>query len=53
MGHENHAANLGLLPDGDLLCAWFAGSAEGTGDMRFSEKWIRSGLDTLGGAPRP
>lgn len=32
-GHENHAANPVALPNGDLLCAWFAGSAEGTSDV--------------------
>jgi predicted neuraminidase len=35
-GHENHAANLAALPNGDLLCAWFAGSAEGAGDIRIA-----------------
>jgi predicted neuraminidase len=36
MGHENHAANLAALPDGDLLCVWLAGSAEGTGNVRIA-----------------
>jgi predicted neuraminidase len=36
MGYENHAANLAALPDGDLLCVWFAGSAESTGDVRIA-----------------
>ncbi|MFL7809836.1 MAG: exo-alpha-sialidase, partial [Anaerolineae bacterium] len=36
MGRENHAANLAALPDGDLLCVWFAGTAEGTGDVRIA-----------------
>jgi predicted neuraminidase len=36
MGLENHAANLAALPDGDLLCVWFAGTAEGTGDVRIA-----------------
>jgi predicted neuraminidase len=35
-GPENHAANLAALPNGDLLCAWFAGSAEGAGDIRIA-----------------
>jgi len=33
MGHENHASNMVELPNGDLLCVWFAGSFEGTGDI--------------------
>lgn len=36
MGHENHAANLVELPNGDLLCVWFAGSAEGSGDIKIA-----------------
>jgi len=36
MGNENHAANLAALRSGDLLCTWFAGSAEGTGDVRIA-----------------
>jgi predicted neuraminidase len=33
LGDENHAPSLTLLPGGDLLCVWFAGSAEGAGDV--------------------
>jgi predicted neuraminidase len=33
LGDEDHAPSLTLLPGGDLLCAWFAGSAEGAGDV--------------------
>ena len=33
MGHENHASNMVELPNGDLLCVWFAGSHEGKGDI--------------------
>lgn len=33
MGHENHASNMVALPNGDLLCVWFAGSGEGMSDM--------------------
>jgi predicted neuraminidase len=33
LGDEDHAPNLTLLPSGDLLCVWFAGSAEGAGDV--------------------
>ncbi|WP_405826259.1 exo-alpha-sialidase [Streptomyces sp. NBC_00838] len=30
---QNHAANLALLPDGDLGCVWFAGTQEGVPDI--------------------
>ena len=30
---ENHAANLVELTNGDLLCAWFAGTEEGASDV--------------------
>ncbi len=30
---ENHAANLVELANGDLLCAWFAGTEEGASDV--------------------
>lgn len=33
IGDENHAPNLAALPNGDLLCVWFAGSREGTCDV--------------------
>jgi predicted neuraminidase len=33
MGNENHAPGLASLPNGDLLCVWFAGSAEGASDI--------------------
>ncbi len=31
-GPDQHAANLAVLDDGTLLCAWFAGSGEGNPD---------------------
>ncbi|MEU1180122.1 exo-alpha-sialidase [Streptomyces sp. NPDC005820] len=31
---QNHAANLALLPDGDLACVWFGGTQEGVSDIR-------------------
>jgi predicted neuraminidase len=34
MGHENHASNMVELPNGDLLCVWFAGSGEGMSDIK-------------------
>jgi predicted neuraminidase len=33
LGDEDHAPSLTVLPSGDLLCVWFAGSAEGAGDV--------------------
>lgn len=30
---QNHAANLLSLPNGDLLCTWFAGTQEGISDI--------------------
>jgi predicted neuraminidase len=33
LGDEDHAPSLTALPNGDLLCVWFAGSAEGAGDV--------------------
>lgn len=30
---QNHAANLALLPDGNLACVWFAGTQEGVPDI--------------------
>ena len=36
MGHENHASNMVELPNGDLLCVWFAGSMEGISDIKIA-----------------
>jgi len=33
IGLENHASNLLALPNGDMLCVWFAGTMEGVGDI--------------------
>lgn len=30
----NHASTVALMPDGDILCAWYAGSAEGARDVK-------------------
>ena len=30
---QNHASNLLALPDGELLCVWFAGTQEGVADI--------------------
>ena len=45
--NSSHACDLLELPNGDLLCAWFAGSEEGNSDIRIvvsrlnkdSDKW--------------
>ena len=36
IGRQSHAANLTELPNGDLLCVWFAGSREGTSDINIA-----------------
>jgi predicted neuraminidase len=36
IGRQSHAANLVELPNGDLLCAWFAGSREGISDVNIA-----------------
>lgn len=42
---ECHAATLAVLPDGDIVCAWFAGTKEGEPDVdiwlsiRHEEQW--------------
>ena len=33
-GMENHAPNFAILPNGDLLCTWFAGEKEGMSRIR-------------------
>jgi predicted neuraminidase len=40
---QNHAANLLALPDGDLLCAWFAGTQEGIPDISIYLSRLKSG----------
>ena len=36
MGPENHASNMVELPNGDLLCVWFAGTSEGISDVNIA-----------------
>jgi predicted neuraminidase len=43
MGHENHAANMVELPNGDLLCVWFAGSMEGSSDIKIALSRLPAG----------
>ncbi|KAJ5586453.1 hypothetical protein N7450_006240 [Penicillium hetheringtonii] len=41
-----HASNLLLLPNGDLLCAWFGGSIEGRPDICIYMSRLPSGKNT-------
>ncbi|KAJ5948247.1 hypothetical protein N7466_001262 [Penicillium verhagenii] len=41
-----HASNLLLLPDGDLLCAWFGGSIEGQPDICIYMSRLPAGENT-------
>jgi len=40
---QNHAANLLPLPNGDLLCVWFAGTQEGISDISVLCSRLRKG----------
>ena len=42
-GNENHAANLLELPNGDMLCVWFAGTREGISDVRIALSRLPAG----------
>lgn len=42
-GNENHATNLLELPNGDLLCVWFAGTREGISDVRIAMSRLPAG----------
>ncbi len=42
---QNHASNLLPLPDGDVLCAWFAGTQEGVADISIFLSRLPSGGD--------
>ncbi len=42
---QNHAANLLPLPNGDLLCAWFAGTQEGIADISIYCSRLDKGSD--------
>jgi predicted neuraminidase len=43
MGHENHAANMVELSNGDLVCVWFAGSMEGISDVKIAMSRLPAG----------
>ena len=38
-----HAADLLQLPDGDMLCCWFAGSDEGNADISIAVSRLKAG----------
>lgn len=40
---QNHAANLTVLPNGDLACVWFGGTQEGVADISVYFSRLRSG----------
>ena len=42
---SNHASSLIELDNGDLLCAWFAGLAEGSSDISIVAARLRAGAD--------
>ncbi|MFJ8602359.1 exo-alpha-sialidase [Streptomyces shenzhenensis] len=43
---QNHAANLTVLPGGDLGCVWFAGTLEGVADISVWFSRLAPGADT-------
>ena len=48
---QSHAANLAVLPDGDLACVWFGGTQEGVADICV---WFsRRPLDSEGAWTQP
>ncbi|MPY63862.1 glycosyl hydrolase [Streptomyces spongiae] len=42
---QNHAANLTVLPGGDLGCVWFAGTLEGVSDISVWVSRLAAGAD--------
>ncbi|MCU5771163.1 exo-alpha-sialidase [Erwiniaceae bacterium BAC15a-03b] len=49
---QNHAANLLPLPDGDLLCTWFAGTQEGIADISIYCSRLEKGSDRWSAAEK-
>lgn len=43
---QNHASNLQVMPNGDLLCVWFAGTQEGISDISIYLSRLRTGETT-------
>jgi predicted neuraminidase len=43
IAHSNHAANLLALPNGDLLCFWFAGTGEGQSGVSIAMSRLDNG----------
>jgi len=42
---HNHASNLLLLSNGDVLCTWFGGSCEGKADISIHLARLASGAE--------
>ncbi|WP_027697464.1 sialidase family protein [Vibrio litoralis] len=42
---QNHASNLLVLPNGDILCTWFAGTQEGVSDISILCSRLRKGFE--------
>lgn len=40
---QNHASNLQVMPNGDLLCVWFAGTQEGISDISIYMSRLKHG----------
>ncbi|PKU25759.1 sialidase family protein [Telmatospirillum siberiense] len=49
---QNHAANLTVLPNGDLACVWFGGTQEGIADISVYFSRLRRGGDKWSPAVR-
>ncbi len=49
---QNHAPFLANLPNGDVLCLWFAGSLEGASDIAVHGAVLPQGADTFGPVTR-
>lgn len=49
---QNHAANLHVLPNGDLLCVWFGGTQEGVPDISVYCARLPAGSDRWSDAVR-
>jgi predicted neuraminidase len=49
---QNHAANLAVLDNGDLLCAWFGGTQEGVPDISVYMSRLAQGSSVWSGPVR-
>ncbi|PKL20209.1 MAG: glycosyl hydrolase, partial [Spirochaetae bacterium HGW-Spirochaetae-4] len=43
---QNHASNVLPMPNGDLLCTWFAGTQEGMSDISIYVARLKAGTQT-------